>query len=236
MNTHDIKNKVFEEIHAGKVRMRPRMYFVVRILSLIGLALLAFLAAVFFISFVLFALHESGESALLAFGPRGLGTFVVLFPWLIIACVLTLVVALEWLLRTFRFGYHIPILRVFGGVVALTLTASFLIAVTPLHRLLLDQADRDALPVLGGMYENVHASHKAFGVFRGTVTSLQPSSFTISHNDLDRDADDGIWSVIAPAGFDVTGTLHAGDKVYVAGNATSGVIHAYGVQKLSSDE
>jgi hypothetical protein len=232
MNMPSLKDNVLREIRARRVHMRPRMFFVAQVLAIDAGALCAFFVAVFFISFVLFALRESGAASLLRFGSRGLAVFFSVFPWLTIGFVAVLVVAIEWLLRKFTFGYRAPILRVFAGVVAFTIVASVLLALSPLHRALLDRADNDALPVLGEMYESVHASHRDAGIFRGVVTSVATSSFVISHNDFDRDADDGTWTVMPPAGAGVGSTVQLGEKVYIAGDVEGGIIRAYGIQQL----
>lgn len=231
MNTSNIQDKVLEQIHAGKVHMRPRMYFIVRIGALIGIAAAAFLVAVFLASFVMFAIQESGSASLLSFGPRGLAIFFSLFPWLILGVVFALLILMEFLFRSFKIGYSTPVLRVFAGVLALAVIGSTVVFASPLHGKLLERADNDDLPVVGALYKGTHVSHKDNGVFRGVVTSLASSSFTISHDDIDRDSDDGTWTV-TPSNISGDVSPKVGDKVYVAGDAEGGVIRAYGVRKL----
>jgi len=231
MNTSNIKDKVLEQIHAGRVHMHSRTYFVARISAIVGTAIAVFLVAIFFASFVMFALNESGHVSLLTFGPRGLSIFFSLFPWLIIGFVVALLILLEFILRSFKFGYRIPIMRVFGAVAGFAVIASILVFVSPLHSQLLEIADNDALPVIGELYKVTHISHAEQGVFRGVVTSSASSSFTISHDDLNRDADDGTW-VVSPAKTDSHNIPKVGDDVYVAGDIEGNVIHAYGIQKL----
>lgn len=231
MNTQNIKDKVLEQIHAGQVHMHSRAYFIWRALAISGTAIVAFLVAIFFASFVLFVLNESGEASLLSFGPRGFATFFSLLPWLIIGGVLALLVFLEFLLRSFKLGYSIPILRVFGAVAGISVLASALVFASPLHTTLLDVADNDALPLIGELYKVTHISHKEQGVFRGVVTSLASSSFTISHDDSDKDSDDGTWDV-SSLGISPDRAPKVGEKVYIAGDVEDNVIHAYGIRKL----
>lgn len=235
MNTSPIQDKVLASIKSGHVHMRPRAFFIARVLALVAVVVAVFLVSIFFVSFVFFALQESGQTSLLGFGARGFGIFFSIFPWVIVGSILVLLILLELLLRTFRFGYRIPVLRVLIGVVVLTVLAGAAVALTPLHSLLLEQADNDNLPVIGGLYGSVHESHKDIGVFRGTVISVATSSFMFSHDDRDRDTDDGTWAVIPPPGMSL-GTVHVGDKVYVAGDAVNGVIRSYGIQILRSGE
>lgn len=231
-NEPDIKTKVFEQIRSGDVRIRPRAYFVAQIIFIVLLSIIAIALAVFVMSFAIFSLHESGEQFLLGFGIRGVLTFFVLFPWLAFIADIILFALIEWLFRYFKFGYRIPILRAFLAIAIFAFLGGIFINLTPLHSALLNRADRGRLSFLGEWYETVHESHVAQGVFRGTVTSIRGNTFVISHNDNDRDADDGIWTVIVPPGFNPAG-IHEGDKAYVAGSAASATIQAYGIQIYS---
>ncbi len=231
-NEPDIKTKVLEKIRSGKVHIRPKAYFVAQFILITLLSFVALALAVFVLSFVIFSLRESGEQFLLGFGERGVLTFFILFPWTTLIIDILLFLAIEWLIRYFKFGYRMPILRVFLGVIVLAFLGSIIVNLTPLHKMLLDRADRGVLPLLGEWYETIHDSHAKQGVFRGTIFSIQGNNFVISHNDNDLDADDGTWTVTAPLGFNMT-NIHVGDKVYVAGNAAQGTVQAYGIQILA---
>jgi hypothetical protein len=204
---------------------------VAQVVVLIALLVIALALSVFVLSFVIFSVRESGEQFLLGFGRRGIVAFLALFPWIALALDVLLLVAIEWLSRRFKFGYRLPVARALCTFFALALLGSIIVDLTPFHTSLLGRADQNELPVLGEWYESIRSSHCDHGVFRGAVTAVQGSGFTIAHDDGDRDADDGTWTVVAPAGFDMA-SIGVGDDVYVAGAATSGVIQAYGVQKL----
>ena len=215
--------------------MHPRAYFVARILGLAALALLSFAAVVFIASFILFAVRQSGVGFLLGYGGQGVWTFLTVLPWwefwASVVCLLLLALAV----RRFRFGYKIPALEallfVFG---AATLTAGAL-AISPVHGFLLDAADHDRLPVVGPLYEGVHDSHEAQGVYRGVVSVVGTSTFTMGHNDQDRDTDDGTWVVMPPSGFDCQ-SLSVGERVYVAGPPQGSNIRAYGISVYPPDD
>ncbi len=181
----------------------------------------------------MFSIHESGELLLLGFGEKGLRALTALFPWLTLLLAFGAILLLEWLLRYFKFGYRISMLRIFLTLTAIAITGSILINLTPLHARLLERADHDTLPVIGAIYEEIHDSHQQQGVFRGYVASTSAGSFTITHNDNDRDTDDGSWTIIPPVGFDIV-SLSVGDRVYVAGKLQRDLVYAYGV-KISQD-
>src|ERR1035437_5212484 len=115
MNTSpkDIENNVLEKIRQGDIRMRPRIYFVARIVAVIFVAIFALVVSVFVLSFAFFSVHESGELFLLGFGSRGLLTFFSLFPWFTLIVAVGLLFLFELLSRLFIFNYRQPILKIF---------------------------------------------------------------------------------------------------------------------------
>ena len=231
----DIQKSVLDKIRAGGVPMHSRTYFILRTV-LVGLAGAVLLAGAFFaLSFVFFSIHESGVRFLLEFGEQGLTAFITLFPWTSLLVSLAFLVILELLVRQFTSAYRFSLLRIFLWVLVIGVAGGTLIGFTPFHASLLSAADNDRLPVLGPLYEQVHDSHIDRGVYRGNVVSVAESYFIISHNDTDRDSDEGVWNVVPPEGFDL-GTLSVGNKVYVAGRLKHGVVYAYGIRPLSGDE
>lgn len=229
-DTHSIKERVLAKIENGEVSMRSRAYFALETALAAGLILLAALFAVFDASFVLFSIRESGTDLLLGFGTRGIGTFFALFPWFSLAFLLALLIAIEFLVRRFRLGYRAPALIALAALGIAAVVLAVLVAATPFHAALLERADRGELPVIGEFYEGVHAPHERAGVYRGVVTAVTPDGCTITHDDGDRDTDDGTWRVIAPAGFD-TATLRLGERIFVAGTPqSSSTVAAYGIE------
>ena len=229
---HNIQEQVLEKIRSGAISKRPRVYFIMQLLLIVALSIITLFFSVFVISFIVFSIHESGEQFLLGFGKQGMFTLLKLFPWSMLLLVVVLLVLFESLVRHFTFGYRVPLLRIFAYVAGGALCGGLLLTLTPLHTFLLNRADHDTLPLLGELYEQVHDSHKTQGVFRGSVISLAASLFVIAHNDMDQDADDGTWIIIPPITFDMD-TISLGDKVYVAGIGSQGIVHAYGVQKFN---
>ncbi|MFI5260654.1 MAG: hypothetical protein ACHQU0_02575 [Candidatus Paceibacteria bacterium] len=231
----DIQKNVLEKIHAGGVAMHSRTYFVLRT-ALLGLFALAVLAISFFVlSFVFFSVHESGMRYLLEFNEHGLVIFVSLFPWIPLILFVALLVALEVILRRFEFTSKLPLLRIFLWILIIGIAGSTILGFTPLHASLLGRADNDQLPILGPWYEGIRDSHQTEGVYRGDVTAIEDADFVISHNDTDRDSDEGSWTIAPPPGFDLH-QLSVGEKVYVAGRLRNGTVYAYGVHVVQEVE
>ncbi len=215
--------------------MRSRAYFIRRAILLGAMAILVLLGAFFMLSFVFFSVRESGVGYLLEFGEHWIGTFAALFPWTSLLFFIACMVILEMLVRRFAFSYRFPLLRMFLWILVVGILGSTIIGFTPLHASLLSAADRDQLPFIGSWYEQVHDSHVEQGVYRGSVTSIAATYFVIAHNDTDRDSDEGTWSIVPPAGFDL-GTLATGKNVYVAGRLLNGVVYAYGIHVITDNE
>jgi len=154
-----IQGNVLDTVHAGTAHMRSRAYFVLRAAAAITLAVLALALSGFVLSFIAFSIHESGELFLLGFGARGIAVFFNLFPWLSLMLDGVVILALEWLLAGFRFGYRVSLLSLLAAVFGASAVLAALVYALPIHSLLLDAADRGQLPILGGLYERIHESH-----------------------------------------------------------------------------
>ena len=238
MNENDQKqnivDNVLKKVREGGVRMHPKMYFIARLIGVIVIAFLVLAISALVASFIFFSIHESGEQFLLGFGGRGVLTFFSLFPWIFILIDIVLIVLLEWLVQSFKFGYRISLLKIFLGILISSIVLGVIIDLTPLHTALLDRADNGQLPIIGELYENIRNSHEGQGVFRGTITSMQGNEIVIFHDDNDHDQDDGTRTVILSS--IASSTFQLGDRVYVYGKMSNGLIEAQGVQKLSADQ
>ena len=231
---NDYKNQVLKKIQNKEISMRPKLYFVTRVVGAIVLSLLIFCALIFIVSFILFSIHESGEHLLLTFGNHGILTFLQVLPWTIIISSFLVLFFLEWILRQFKFSYRLPMIRIFLYTFIITTFLSILCVFTPIHTALLQNAEMGKLPIIGKMYEAIHDSHQDKGIVRGVINSINGNTFIISHNDGDTDADDGTWTVIVPLGSDVS-SLYIGEKVYVAGVIKDGKVEAYGVGVMKGE-
>ena len=225
----DLKNQVLEKIHEKEIFMYPKIYFIVRKVMIVFISLIAFLLLIFSLSFVYFSIQASGEEFLLGFGMNGILIFLKIFPWAIIVFTGLLFFLLEWILRRFKFSYSMPMVVVFSYTLLVTIVTSILFTLTPVHVIFLKKAEMNELPIIGGIYEAIHDSQATHGIIRGNIILIQDNTLTISHNDEDKDADDGIWNVIPPLDFNISG-LSVGEKIYVAGKINdNSIIYAYGV-------
>lgn len=234
LKENDIQKSVLEKIKAGDVSMRPRFYFILRTVLIGSIDMLAVACALFVLSFVFFSIHESDVGFLLEFGEKGLLTFITLLPWILLLLAFAFLIGIELLVRRTTSAYRFSLLRIFLWVLVFLTVASVCIEITPLHSFLLSRADRDQLPILGPLYEQIHDSHQKQGVYQGEITSITDSEFVISHNDNDSDSDEGSWTIVPPTGFDLR-TLSIGEKVYLGGYVRDGMVYSYGIHLLPNE-
>jgi magnesium-transporting ATPase (P-type) len=229
--TDSIQDAVLEKIRGGDVRRRPRWQFALRMVSVVFVSILLLIAASLVISFIFFSIHESGEQFLLGYGANGIATFLTLFPWTFGLIAIGLVFLLEWLLRGFTIGYRMPLLNIFFLVVAVSIVLGLLITATPLHSVLYGFAQQDKLPLIGQSYEHVMDHHDDVGVARGKVISVEKYSFTIQHNDNDRNKDEGTILIQVPEDGSVQ-LPSLGDQVLIFGEPSQGSIRARNIELL----
>lgn len=215
---HTLTERALETIRERGIRPRSKLSFALGAAALAALAAGVLALSALIVSFGLFALHESGEQFLLGFGASGVATFFALFPWALLALDLALILALDWLLRRFKFGWRLSVLNFFIILLAVSAALGFLISLTPLHFALRDRADRGELPLFGGFYENIRAPHEDRGVYRGVITGLSGTTFTMQSTDRDNDeGGQGTYTVQVPPGVTLATIPQAGERVFVFG-------------------
>lgn len=236
---HNITNQILEKIKSGEVNMKPKYYFM---LKLIALGVTIFLTSIFstiLVSYVLFSIKVSGQFFLLGFGIKGFYHFFMALPWLILILDMLLIVFLDWLLKGFRFGYNSPILMLFVfTLVAITILAS-LLNFTSFHNSLMQRAERKNLPLAGSFYDGLRKSHGSQGTFRGKIISIESTTtFSMMHNDFDmNDEDNNTVEVFVPDTVNMYAmSLVPGDQVFIAGERIPTGIQAYGIHKLTAEQ
>jgi hypothetical protein len=236
MNENEIKKNILDKIESGEIKMQPKTYFVLKIVMLVVIAILILITSAFLLSFIFFSISVSGRLFLLGFGTRGLTVFFLTFPWWILFIDIVFVIALEWLLKRFQFGYRNPIIYTLGGVMLLTLAAAYGIESTSLHGRIAEVERSRPVPVVGAFYSQIVRPPHEMGVFRGVVTSVGSSTFVLENSDQDMDADNSTTTlsltIFLNPSIGTTTWLRVGDTLLVAGDRTGSQIHIYGIQKI----
>jgi hypothetical protein len=152
-----LQQKILDTIRERKIVMRPRVYFMLKAAGTVAVAAAVLVLSVFICNFIFFTIRINGHESLLA-RPGGLFLFLRFFPWELLAIDIALVILLEVLLKEFKFGYKSPVLYLGLVVLAVVISAGFVIdRATDLNDRALERADHHGLPPpFGEMYEYAH--------------------------------------------------------------------------------
>lgn len=233
MNTEH-KNSIIEKVNAqiasGRVHMHSRALFVLKRVVLALLAFLVFTTSMFIVNFMLFSIHMQSAEELLEFGPRGWYAFLLFFPWgLLIVDVLSTVL-LVMLFRTFRFGYRVPLLYIFGVlIVGATLFGFTLERHTPMNAFIMHRVDSDDVPEPVRMFGRMHTPPPPHeGTCHCEVVSIIDAEHFIV-----RDAFTGaeFTAVVTDETHATTSNLNVGDKVFLAGEMEDGAFEIFGLKR-----
>ena len=129
MRKKDITKEVMEQVHEGRVKMRPRLYFVVGSLLLGGGFVGAIMLSIFFFNLSFFGLRTHGPLGYLWFGEFGIRPFLATFPWLPLLLAVGGVVGGIMILRHYEVSYKKSFWGLAIGLVSLILVSGLLLDV-----------------------------------------------------------------------------------------------------------
>ena len=244
---NDFEKTVLAKINSGQIKMKPKYYFILKVVLMCTVAFLVLTTSAVLVSFMIFSLRVSGRLFLLGFGGRGLIVFFITFPWFILLADVLFILLFERLVNHFKLGYRSPLLYTLGASAVIVIVGGFALDHISLHERLLHQMQSHKLNAIGGfMYTGVKAPPRQDGVFRGIVATtsgpMTDTSFLMTQDDAIISSSQATstvlyWHVTLPAGSSfLRRTLSPGDSVIVAGDAGSGTIEAYGVSKIEPGE
>ena len=124
----NITENVMEQIHIGKVKMKPRMYFVIgSILTFIGLGS-SVVVSVFLFGLIKFSLRAHGRM-----GQYRFDELVSNFPWWTLVFAIIILVLGIWLIRKYDFSYKKEPWMIILGFVLVILVSGWVIDMTGLN-------------------------------------------------------------------------------------------------------
>ena len=224
----NMQNEVLEKIQCGELCMKPKSYFMWKVIALVAVTSAVLVVSIFLFSFIAFSVRASGQNSLLSFGVKGWQIFFLLFPWKFLLLDILLIGIFEWLLRQFRFGYKKPIAYVLIATVFITFVSGFFVdRETHFHDDFLEKSRRDELPVLGGFYRHGYAPAHRSDVCRCLVVAIDEGWLTVVDTDID---DEKTFRVFLPPQFEGQ-DIDVGDTVFVAGSMNEGNIEAFGLEE-----
>lgn len=171
-----LTDKIIGRLKGGQVKMRPRIYFILRIVLIILITLFIALTALYLVSFIFFSLRASGVWFLPGFGWPAAGAFFSSLPWLLILVAFVLIVVLELLVKHFAFAYRRPILYSILAILVFAFLGSFIIGQTSFHPNLFWKAREGKLPMVGGFYRGLGLP-KMTHVHQGIISEIIDNGF-----------------------------------------------------------
>jgi hypothetical protein len=219
------KERILKRIEAPDFKVYSRTRFVLQMIALIVVAVLILLISIFLFNYIYFSLQISGRAALLHFGPPGIIPFLIFFPWPVLLLDILFVFVLQKLLRRFRFGYHIPILRLLFVIFIITTASGYLLAKTSFNNMLLQKANENNLPPpFGVLFKN--AKLPPPDSCQCEITSINGN--TLNAFDVNANTTTSL-TVIFPANYSGLTSFKVGQIIFVAGARTaSNTIQAFG--------
>jgi hypothetical protein len=152
---NSIKDSILDKIKSGKLKMKPKVYFVLKNIAFVGLIVVLSAIVVYLVSFIVFALDINGAWLLTSFGVEGVISLILSLPWLLILIVLLSMVLIETCIRSFKFSYHRPLIYSVLGIFVLAIALGFCLHLTPLHSALCScTEDEETKSVICPLYEN----------------------------------------------------------------------------------
>jgi hypothetical protein len=228
---HDLDaiNSILEKIKKNELTMRPRTYFTLKLVALVLLVVAICIVSIFLSSFILFTLRASGHASLIGFGLSGWEVFLILFPWKLFLFDIILIILLEWLLRSFRFGYKVPALYLLFGVVVLMTITGIIVDHLRLHDDLMRLAGQHRIPSqFGKIYDQARRPPPppyGWGILRATVTAINPdNTIQVDFDDPRKATTTSLTVLIQSQSF--LNMLSIGDKVFIGGKIVNDHIEA----------
>ena len=136
----NITGAVMDKIHHGKIKMRPKVYFIAgSLLAFLGLVA-SMLVSVFLVGLMRFSLRTHGPM-----GEYRLDQILSSFPWwAVVVAILGLIIGI-WLLRRYDFSYKINFKVVVISFVVAIIVAGWVIDATGLNDILFRQGPKQGI-------------------------------------------------------------------------------------------
>jgi hypothetical protein len=228
-NKQSLSEIMISKIKTGEIKMKPKFYFVLKLLLLLlGVIVLTFLA-LFLVSFIIFSLRVNG---ILASPKAGFWGFKILFsslPWVLILGVILLIATSELFAKHFPFIYRRPVLYSTLGIILIVILGGFIIDRTNLHQNLFSMAKRGELRIVGPMYKDFGLP-KLQNVHYGIVEEITEDGFTI-----ETPRDEEIAIIISSNTKLPDNEIEQGEALLILGKRTNHTVKAYEVRPANKD-
>ncbi len=157
-----LTEKIINKIKVGEVKMKPKIYFILKTVFIVLSIVVAALFVLFLTSFIFFSLRAGAGPELKTVRPGGLmpghglkGMFIFIrsLPWLLIIACLLLIAIMEIMVKKFSFTYRKPILYSLIIIIALVLSVSWFVSRTGFHQNIFLKSQKVPWPVIENFYQ-----------------------------------------------------------------------------------
>jgi len=220
-----LKDQIMASVKGGRLKMRPKWYFVLRAsLWAVGIVLAA-LAGLYLASLLMFVAHETGISMAPTFGWPGIVLFLKSLPWVLILLVLIFIVILELLVRHYSFAYRVPL--VYSGLAVLFLVGAggLLVAMTPFHKMMAECPPAGGPPPCAiGIYRDLDPERHG-DIHEGKITQIVGQNYIIANR-----KEEELLIVVTPeTKLPLGADFKVGDRIVVMGELADSQIEAWGI-------
>ncbi|PIP23211.1 MAG: hypothetical protein COX90_03985 [Candidatus Nealsonbacteria bacterium CG_4_10_14_0_2_um_filter_38_17] len=224
---NSISDIVLNKIKSGGVKMRPKIYFVLKtILIIFGTAVLTLLI-LFLVSFIVFAMRASGTLFLPSFGVFGLRILFISLPWFLIFATVISVILMEILAKHFAIVYRRPIVYSILFIIILVLLGGIIIERTRFHPSLFWRSQEKRLPIMGGFYRDPSIT-RLQNVHRGIISEITSNGFLIKKPDNQM-----LTIIVTPDTQFLPGReIKEGEAVVVMGRREDDTVYAFGIRRI----
>jgi hypothetical protein len=223
---NNIAERIIDKIKEGEIKMKPKAYFIARmVLFVLGITVLS-LFLIYIVSFIIFSSRISGGWFLPQFGFSGIGILLRSLPWLLISLSIILIIFLEIFAEHFSFIYKKATVYSLFGIIGIVLLAGFMVGLSPFHTSLFQSARNGELPLIGSFYERQGAPR--FNNFHNvSVSSVGDKEFTVINPRGE------ILRVITEDQIDQE--LKEGDSILLIGQRDGDIIKFKQMRKVNED-
>ena len=122
-----IEDRIIDSIKSGQLHMKPRWYFVLRLIFNILLTCIVFFIIIYLLSFIGLVLREKEFFNVFDLSPGGMRILMNSVPWIIVMLSISLVMVLYVLVKDYSFVYKKPVIYVLSGLVLFVVITGFVI-------------------------------------------------------------------------------------------------------------
>jgi hypothetical protein len=229
-NNNNIKENILQKIKTGKIKMKPKIFFVIKTGFFVMLLLALLFFTVYFVSFIVFMMKVSGLWFLPGFGLDGIRILFGALPWVLILLSLGLIVFSEFFAEHFAFVYKRPMIYSLSAIVLIVIISGMVTAQTSMHAGIFQKASENNFPLIKPFYDQV-SNIRPQNMHTGIISEINELDFNIQTLN-------GQNFKVIPCKNGRGKTpkiLSAGERVVIIGPVKNNIIDCLNILKIADD-